>query len=731
MNLYSRILVCLVFCALNMSGELLFPAEALCRLSAEAELNYINYEVNNDFNRHLSANSLAQRYSLLYDTSGRILEGRLGWYDVALGYEWATFDTAIKSVDGNEDYGQSKGRILYKGEISLDPKELPLKLRMYSNDLNRASLITDTSSLLNAFANDSEPRLPTSLSNGQSIVSGATLVFGVKNGMTNGYNEVLRHFPMLLLDYQDQVNKDISSDYPVNNRLSRLAFVSLNKKDNWFHYRHITYKDYIDSNNNYLETQLQLGTVDETLQRRWIDFTNWLEVSTDGQLTRRVQLKNDTTEEFSFNLFATARRDTWEARAFNNFQRIKENNTTLTYKTSIPVYASGVLGPSAIWSSYAAYNENKSNYGSYFKAIAGGYKIDAFTKSSFTLNQSLGLEQTTASGGTDTTMVSGSIGTNSTTRFSSLLSLGANYTIRNYQYSKSDNDSMFTDQEITGNIRYNLSNELLLSFTQMNRFTSGRSQSIDGIGVSTSQPVDPRTGSLSTGSGYQSVSSLNVSWNPKPRFNISLVASEDIYVPDGGKSSTVTRIENSISYNSAKLSLRSRNTYSTGYSYTNSYGNVASQISSDNMASYIFNRSFDTRLRVEYYKSLNGDGDGAAELRIEQALNYYYYKSSGLTRRLFEVNEAFESNGDAKTGTINRRNQFSIGARYYPLRQMLIAAGSRYAFTSRLDNYTLSYYGSIGVQFRLLEASLDYSYGKSNTDGRIEKRFSANVKKKF
>lgn len=41
--------------------------------------------------------------------------------------------------------------------------------------------------------------------------------------------------------------------------------------------------------------------------------------------------------------------------------------------------------------------------------------------------------------------------------------------------------------------------------------------------------------------------------------------------------------------------------------------------------------------------------------------------------------------------------------------------------------------GGIGVQFPLLQANIDYSYGRrtGDRDNRVEKRFSANLKKQF
>lgn len=741
-------------------GLMLIPTDALCRLSAEAELNYVNYDVRDNTQRHLSAHSLSQRYSLLYEKNGKILDGRFGRYDIALGYEWATFDTTIKSTTSVETPSESRGHLLYSGEIFVDPKELPLKLHLFSRDLSRTYFVTDSSPLLGTFSSSSiadpqfdagsqifsgiqgnntvgaQTMLTTSIMNGQHIDSGGTLIMGVKNGMTNGYNELLRHFPMLMLDYRDQVNKDLHAEFPVNNRLSRLAFVSLNKKENWFHYRYVTYKDYVNADNDYRETQIQIGTVDQALQRRWIDFTNWLQISADGQLTKRVsQRGNDVSEEISVNLFGSARREKWEARSFNNFTRLKENNSLITYKTTLPIYATGILGRDANWSGYASFNDSSTNKGDQFTTINTNYRIDAFKNSYFTLNHGLGLEHVTTSRNTEANIVSASVGTTSTSRFSRQIAVGANYNIRSYFYDVSSTSSNFIDQEITANAMYIPSDKIRFSLDQTNRFTGGRSQyissNISGAVTSTPQYFDPRNYSTNSGSSYQSISRFSVAWNPKPRLNAILSVSEDMYIPSGGPSSTITRVEGGVNYTSGNLMLSSRNTYASGNSVVDYSSN---SLSSENRINYIFNRNFDGRAGLTYYKALGGVNP-IETFNVEQSLNYYYYRTSGIARRLFEINQSFVSTDQAVyNGPVNltqRNNYFSLGAKYYPLRQMLVAAGTRYNFVKDFGSYTLSYYGSIGAQFRLLEASFDYSYGKSVTDGRIEKRFSANVKKKF
>lgn len=722
----------------------LYPAKAFGKLSAEADLTYINYDAKNNSGNHLSAHSLTQRYSLLYKTEGKIVDGRLGKYNLSLGYDWSTFDTKISSTTGSDNPSASRGHILYQGEVLIDPKEIPLRFTAYSRDLNRNTFTQDSSNLLGSLQSNSllgSPQLTTSILNGIHIDSGATLVMGVKNGMTNGYNELLRHFPMLMLDYRDSINRDLNASFPVDNRFNRLAFVSLNKKDNWFHYRLLSYEDYINPDNNYKESQIQLGTVDHTMQRRWIDFSNWLMVSADGQLTKRMNARTaDNYEEFDLNLFGIARRERWEARSFNNFSRYKEENGKITYRTAVPVYVNGSLNADTSWNTRFSYNENHDNQNNQFTDVTSGYRIETFKRSPFTLSQQLDIEKASTNAA-ELFVISAALETTSTARFSRTVGLGASYNIRNYSSDTNSSTSNFLDQTISANATYSYSNRTRMSLRQTNRMTSGTSQfissTVEGANIATPQYANPRSNSLNgNGSTYQSITDLTFDWNPLPRLNMSLSLNEDIYIPENAPRSYKTNFIYSTDYSGTNFKLTTRNTFTVDNSGP---GTNAYTLLSENSAQYTFNRNLDSSVRISYYKGI-GDSDETDVLDMQQSLNYNYYKTNGVTRKLFEISEAFDHTEGRTTTTVNnittvskksRTTAMSLGARYYPLRQLVLAAGSKYSFFSTFSDYTLTYYASLGVNFRLFQASLDYAYGTARSDGRIEKKFTANFKKTF
>ncbi|MGB9082220.1 MAG: hypothetical protein WCD00_13055, partial [Desulfuromonadaceae bacterium] len=179
-----------------------------------------------------------------------------------------------------------------------------------------------------------------------------------------------------------------------------------------------------------------------------------------------------------------------------------------------------------------------------------------------------------------------------------------------------------------------------------------------------------------------------------------------------------------------------RTVYTSGDSYD---GEATNQFNSINSVSYSFSRSLDARLGLSYFKTFGGT-NYIDTINAEQAVNYSYYQAGGMKRKIFEINETFTtieeyshySDVASTVATSKQRvNTFLLGTKYYPLRQMMIAGGARYSFVNGFENDAINYYGSISVNFRLLDASLDYSYGKNKTDNRVEKKFMANVKKRF
>jgi len=760
----------LVQSILVATALLTYGQSAHARLSAEAELNYAyldskpKHEDNTLNNQHTWGGSFTQKYSILYTKKDKLVNGRLGDYDVALGYELLSFDTKSNLSSGND----TKGHLLYSGNITIDPKEVPIRLTLFSRD-NRSGTFekrgvsypnsVDLSDYVPAF--DLTQRLQV----GTHMETGATLVAGVKNSMTNGFNEVLRHFPMILLDYRDRINKDINSD----NRLTQLAFVSLNKKDNWFHYRYAIYKDNMPdvdpvtlksrpNSNNYNETQIQLGTVDQTLQRRWIDFTNWLQVSTDALFVNHdTTTRENRFQDISVNIFANTRRQAWESHFYNTFSRHTETKLDLsscdqnnanckekkifTYSSVVPVYASGIINPTTSWDATASYNEKHTNDERNFTKFNTGYNLYSFTRSPFTLTHGLTLEYASSQLGaeqSDMLAFSSRVETTSTSRFSKNLSLGASNTNRIYRYNDATGINDFIDNELTGKAVYSFEKNLRLSFHQGLRNTFGKAGSITtsilDANTSTPQYQAPVTVEQTPNSTFETNSALQLDWQPSARIASYIRANENVYVPDVGAPHTKTGLGAGFTYKLQFLTINNEAKYEFSSGEYKSY-------EFKNSIKYTYSRNMDMFINTIYTQSENNQNSvnltTGKGLYFEQGLNYYLFKTNGVTRKIFEVNEVFTTGEGVKNYifdiTNKRSNQFSLGLRYYPIRALTLSMGTRQSFLTRIDTADSLYYASAALTYQLFETSLDYSHGRVQNvpNGRIDKRFSVNVKKRF
>jgi|GEM_PF-1506671 len=755
---------------------LLYPKQSDARLTAEMELAYKSYDASTNDGRHSSADSFTQKYSLLYSTAGKMVGGRLGKYDFSLGYNLASFNASVDdSSTGSHHFSNTKGKLNYNGTIIIDPKEMPFRLKLYSRDTSLLDIYEEVPSSITSstyYSPGSTASTATTIPNkfigdGLNITSGATLTMGVKNGMTNGYNEVLRHFPMLMLDYYDQQTKNSQTDI----HLSRLAFVSLNKKDNWFHYRYTTYTDKIDPSSNYNESQIQLGTVDHVMQRRWIDFSNWLQISTDGQFTKHNSNKAELNfEESALNFFASARRANFNINLYSSFTRLKEhllpyavNEQTqiISYKTNVPLYSYYQISPTASISSFASHNANNDTRDNRYQKTSAGYTANLFTKSNFTLNQSSTIEviniQNTSfdsslqkyllANQSFITNFKSRVSSESTQRYSTKLKLFAEYAVNvSINDVNNNSNSTFVDHKLNFRSRYAYSNTLQFQISQLlnsNYGSAYNAQSNINDPLLTSRQYDsPRMNSgianstLSPVNSTRSVTSASTIWIPRPSLNIESSITEDIYAPVAEPTSYVTGISNKISYKKSALSVNLYNEFSKSMGV----GEIEyDHFKSTSYIKYDFSRNFNGNVSITYDKMKRPQVAGTTSsydlVNFEQSLNYVKYKVNGVIRKLFEINENFISeqlvNNTNTLANTGRNNKFTLGARYYPLKNVILTTGIQYTFLRNIDNYTIGYYTSAGVSFKLFEASVDYNYGTRKDDGLIEKRFTALVKKRF
>lgn len=706
----------------------------------------------------MSSSALVQNYSLLYSSSGPIYNSRVGSYNLSLGYNWTGVNAHFKTSslanptppgpDFRENLSETRGHLMFLGEVKIDPKEIPFKLNAYSRDMGRNAITSDggtgtanVSSVVGGFGQ------PTNINDGMHIESGVTLIAGVKNGMTNGYNELLRHFPMILIDYKDSVNKDLLSLNPVDDRLSRLAFVSLNKKDNWFHYRNTRYTDNINPLNNYEENQFQLGTVDQYMARRWIDFSNWIKVSTDMQVSsHKLVGQTNSTDEIDLNMFVAAERSNWNARAFNTFNRSADTYKNISYQTALPLFVSGTVNQDISWSARTAYRENHdiqaTGVRTDFRDMLVGYRLNTFSRAPFTLSQSFDVESSSTDL-SDNFTISGKLETNSTARFARAVSFGASYNIRNSAYTSTTPEtsksgavtsgSNFLVQTLILNAGYVPTNTLRFNISQSNTFTQGENtQLADAPRNAQTQLSQGNIGMGGVSSSnlgkqsYQSSSSISAAWNPKPRLNINLGISEDINKSDVMEAIYSTNLNSAISYSSSTWD--AKNTFTYGRNSTQA--STTDTFTDSLLLNYVHSRNLRANLSA-INTATPATGFRFRDTSYAQGLNYSYYTKSGITRKLFDFYESLSYTGGVAASSAT---SLRLGLNYYPISRLTLSGGIGFTplkYSNPFHSETLVWNASATANFKLLQASLDYASGKRISDNARDNRLTGNIRKSF
>ncbi|MBT1075030.1 hypothetical protein [Geobacter grbiciae] len=720
---------------LLMSAVLLQASRASARLRGDIELNYVSYEAQEKGTTVTDAHTFSQRYSVLYEKSGELYSDRFGFYNGALGYEWASFDSRVYTAADSATWkpSTSAGKILFNGELVLDPAELPLKLKVYSRDMTTSTFTMDSLLTEGRSGRIFEPNIITSLNGtGTNTLTGATMVLGVKNGLTNGYNAIFRHIPMVLLDYRDERHEDSRSITPVDTRLRKLAFVSLNKRDNWFHYRTTRFDDYINPGQSYQESQVQLGTVDHTLQRRWIDLTNWLKISTDFQYTKRSASHNDA---YDVNFFAMAQRKNWDARSFLSFSREREGNE-IRLERNIPLYLSGAFGMDSSWNASVTRRDREVKQNRLTTTIDNNtsamFRLESFKRSPFTLSQRYTVEDA-ESNGTKTLGLEALLETMSTRRFSDQFTVGGGYNIR-YLGSEREGASSYLFQNARGRLGYRVNPQLTLNLDESVTAVRGNSAALaDSYSITTQTNFgnsnDVFRREEQPNDYYRSVTTAGLSWLPLSRLTVSLTATEDVLVSSQATTDYLTTVNNRVDYTLDNLRLNMENRVSLR---SNADGR-STDLQHTGSAQYTPNRSLDALVRYMIYKR-DEKGNNSTYVDLMQRLTYSFYQLGGQQRKLLELTEEFtisQSDTISSTSTTTGRKRFLLGARYYPLRNLYLGGNVAYSLLLPRNAPEFIYNGYVGLNFRKFQFNIDYSYGKRKDDERVEKRLMASMKKSF
>lgn len=680
-------------------------------MRGEVDLSYLDYSATGADDYSADISSFTQRYAFAYsmDSMSKSRKNKNIEYNFLLGYEWLSFNTKAKGSELLEEgRSASSGRPIFLGDISYDPPALPVKLNVYSYDLTRPSFEkrdilggTLSSVLYTPVANDFS-------ASGTNIKSGATLLVGVKDSYKSRYAEIFNQLPLFMLDYKSTITKSDNIANPVDSRLSELAFVSLNKKDNWFHIRNISYDNKIHPGDSWNLREYQLGTVDEKKARTWIDLTNWIRISADGQLAaKKAQNSVDSYEEYTLNLFTVATRRTWELRNFTTVSRLNDFYG-LTTERSIPFYLRGTAGRELNWSAFTSFHDKqvitwdglKTNESS----RSAGIRASLFERSSFSLTPSLKIA-TTDNSTVRSIDAKFALDSASTRRFSLNTNISLRYELDgHFTDAPSAVGDDFIEQQAYVNFQYaggrfrvNLRQNLAHAFTLNDE-------------------------SLADKDYIRSFSEIGLGWGYSTNLDISLSARQEYSDYTYKGTDTLRAASAHISYRLSSVLRSAVRAEITEAKRADGFDRTSLNI--DSSLEYTPSRNLFTSFRYRD-ASVRENGLKTPSREINQLFRYSWNPGFVMSRKLIEIEEEFkrtQNSYDTATSTIR------VGARYYPFSKLSLT-GNMTKYTSGYDQY--DYNLGANFDFRLLQASLNYAYGKRTNDQRVEKRIMANVRRSF
>lgn len=295
--------------------------------------------------------SFYQQYAMTLRQDGKFYNGRAGAYTLMLGYEInrlnPTFDyNGVRDPDINA-IGTEK--FYYNGNLVIAPGGLPFRLHLYARDTQKSSFVSN--GLFNDFATGNQsvaagqtighllsPDIYNDLNNGTARTLGANLLIGIRNGSYLGaYRDVLSQLPRLLVDFQQQEVKDLHSPVTRTHYRSRdLAFVSLNKKDNWVHFRMRDHSDFLNPENDTLTRQTMIGTIDHLLNRQWINLTNWIKLSGELSYSAEKKVDVDPINTYQLNLLLLGERQNVSSSLLSQFLR-ENDGKYITREAEVPL----------------------------------------------------------------------------------------------------------------------------------------------------------------------------------------------------------------------------------------------------------------------------------------------------------------------------------------------------------------------------------------------------------
>ena|GEM_PF-4339440 len=686
-------------------------ANAQGSLSGAAELSYVNYKAESNGEHLFSGNTLAQNYNLNWNATNLVYRNQPTYYDVTLGYDWTSFTTEVNDNGAKSEISQVYGKFRYKGDVSYNSYNIPVRFRAYANNGEKGRL---ENNIFSGLLEDGLTRGMSGLSDGH--VAGFSLSFL----SDQAGSQSLRQLPSIYIDYRETLNRPVAGYSSNDDKTSELSVAGLNKENNWLLYSSTKYENFRDPLTSYLQQKIQLGLVDQVGKRKWAALTNWINVSVDGSYRNKNGLNDGSyEEEYDLNFMANAKRRNWEARTMMNYNRMLTGDR-IEENARLPIYLRGIWSSDADWHASAAMDRGRQlqNDGkvltSYNNSVSVGATMNK--RSSFTFSPLLRAETSQLKGGGDGYLLEVGADTQSTRYYSDKTYILAGYRLRFKDDGMGTTASSSWSNKLNLSVDYRANAKFRFNLNEQAEFGEGAGfveQSRLGSSSLSSDSIQQYTRFMTVASaGYIASSS----------FSLSLVGEHDLIMSEGVQDESV-HIGTNLVYVQKDIDVRLAAKYSRRNTGSTMYG--------DGRLYYRPNRYHEAYVKAKLEKRIDHDVT-SADYEFTQGYNYNLFSFSGRNRVLASLLEESSFNRKDYSSSQNDIYYFQLKGRYFPTDKISLYGTLRYQKEKGFITANTIYY-SLGttMDFRLLTTSLDYTLAKRDSDNRIERRLSASVKRTF
>lgn len=723
-------------------------AASLGNVDGVIEWRYGEHQAQEAGDRVLDGKYFSQQYSLFYSQSDLLMSGKLGQYNIGLGYEWNVLDSEVRSTQGGlpgQDVNISTGKVLFEGDLTIAPGGMPFRLNAYSYDLRQTSFSESTvSGLFDALETDSfsAPEFLTGINNGQHITSGVTMFLGVPNGDYEGpYRSLMVNSPRIMIDYKQNYVRDLKSNTPSHYRDRNLAFVSLNKKDNWFHFRFYDHKDFENPGEDFEEKTYLLGTIDHQMQRKWVSLTNWIKVSADASyITTNFRTSSENINRaYDFNFAAIARRGAWTFSTFDNYYR-EISAQSLQKQVELPFFFKGRLGPEwEMRGRFITARDEESNFidNDYRNRenFFANWRIQNLPRTPVLYSADFSAERKSGTEGEGLSFRT-LFEAQSNRLYRPTYDMYGSYSLAHYSGDGSQGFSVdFWEQEMKGRIetdmgtswRTGVNQSLLYGTGSLDRTVTDYLSPQSDLGLM----FDGERSQTREGSVFHSTTTLFAEHRGSSRFSNRFEFTYD-YITDEQGDRDQVGASHRLNYDNRKFRVSWRNAVVIG-----NHDTRVGPVGRDNFSSGGgAEKSLESRLDVSYFPKSNMELDfrGAYSYRetaegsstewfAHQSATYNLITSSGISRQLVQFREDAEYERISDSfGELVTKATFTLSADYFPTRILFLGSRLRFQYLKPENAKVYTAFLSAGLNFEKLQVAFDYSYGTRDESATVADR---------